>query len=175
MSIPSRAIPSRLGQAAPAENAVTTLYTVPNSSAWFPDLTTLLERVRILSLYVINRDPQSEADAVTVWIVPSGWSPTEANVLVNNYTLTKWEELLKTKIILHQWDTVQIRSSKWISTFHMYGEFELYTTSELDSWGRIVHLQNLVRDWTASAAEKEELVLLLGWAIQNNSNVCNAP
>lgn len=167
-------LPRRLGQDAPATNTVSTLYTCVDLSSVYPNLT-MAGIVRVISLYAVNRDPQSETDSVSIWIVPNGDSPSEENVLVNNYPLVKAEELLKSKIILQEWDTIQIRSSKWISTFHAYGEIEYYATEQFNIRWRVVELQQAVANWSANDSEKEELVLLLGWAIQNNSNVCNAP
>lgn len=84
--------------------------------------------------------------------------------------LEQYERLIEDWLLI--WDEDQIRweSTNWTSNIVIFWDINL-------AWAEIETLKAKVLAWTATAADKEKLMLLTGWAYQinNNTNNCSCP
>lgn len=160
----------RLWQEYPSAGVQTVLYTVPSSPR--PEG---IPRVILDSIYVSNLDFQSWEDYISVWIVPSGQSVNNKYAIANYYPIQKAENVIRDKIIMNLWDRIIVQSEKWKCSFMAFGEYDLWQVANQGFEREVVRLKNKVILWTDTPADREDLMLLTGWAyvIQNNTNNCN--
>gem|GEM_PF-6363652 len=107
------------------------------------------------SIFITNLDFQSGDDLISLWIVKNGDSASNNNALLNNYTIQKSENIMKGTIYMLPGDSIIIQSTKGKTSFQVYGRCDVASF-------KVAALQAAVIAGTATAAEKEELVLLLG-------------
>lgn len=164
----------RLWQEYPVANAQTVLYTVP-ASPWAEGT----PRVVIDSIYVSNLDFQSWEDLISVWIVPAWQTAQNKYAIANYYPIQKAENIVRDKIIMNLWDSIVIQSTKWKCSFMAFWELDLWQVANQAFEREIVLLKNKVYAGTDTPADREDLMLLSGWAYviqtNNNTNNCSCP
>lgn len=82
--------------------------------------------------------------------------------------LEQYERIIEDWLLI--WDEDQIRweSTNGTSNIVIFGDINL-------AWAEIEVLKAKVLAWTATAWDKEKLMLLTWWAYQINTNNCNCP
>lgn len=84
--------------------------------------------------------------------------------------LQQYERLVDDWLLIWDEDQIWWEAETWVANIVLFGDIN-------SAWAEIEDLKTKVLLWTATAADKEKLMLLTWWAYQinNNTNNCSCP
>lgn len=82
--------------------------------------------------------------------------------------LQQYERLVDDGLLIWDEDQIWWEAEIWTANVVLFGDIN-------SAWAEIEDLKTKVLLWTATAADKEKLMLLTGWAYNYNVNNCSCP
>lgn len=107
-----------------------------------------------------------ELQWIATWVAVTEQERRQRAICVKS--LEQYERLIEDWLLIWDEDQIWWEAKVWTANVVLFGDVNL-------AWAEIETLKWKVLAWTATAWDKEKLMLLTGWAYNYNVNNCSCP
>lgn len=147
------------------------VYTAPADS-WITDVKLIVSTYSndVVTLYAVGAPGWQivwwELQWIATWVAVTEEERKQRTICVKS--LEQYERLIDDWLLIWDEDQIWWEAKVWTANVVLFGDVNA-------AWAEIETLKWKVLAWTATAWDKEKLMLLTGWAYNYNVNNCSCP